>query len=116
MTDSSSDLVQSSSLPPGVTQRKLVCNSDALQACLQNNNGDRSKCTKEWDDFRNACQRPENNKDKDTADNIITLSKRRADYSGDTDTHSAGLARDAIGPCRCWQPAFEAEILGNRPL
>ncbi|KAI8923212.1 hypothetical protein BC831DRAFT_472356 [Entophlyctis helioformis] len=43
---------------PGKTdssRNNLVCDSTELQACLEANKGDRSKCLKEWDAFREKC-------------------------------------------------------------
>ncbi|KAI8897894.1 hypothetical protein BC833DRAFT_526557 [Globomyces pollinis-pini] len=33
----------------------IVCDSKPLQKCLEINNGDRSKCIKEWEEFKTAC-------------------------------------------------------------
>ena len=38
--------------------RKVVmptCDHQALKECLDRNNGDRSKCMKEWEDFQRSC-------------------------------------------------------------
>ncbi|TPX58622.1 hypothetical protein PhCBS80983_g03005 [Powellomyces hirtus] len=43
------------SLPPQKADPTVVCDSRELQECLQKNNGDRSKCLKEWEDFKKAC-------------------------------------------------------------
>ncbi|KAG0245253.1 Stomatin-like protein 2, mitochondrial [Actinomortierella wolfii] len=32
-----------------------VCDSEPLRLCLEKNNGDRSKCLKEWEEFKAAC-------------------------------------------------------------
>ncbi|CAH3199329.1 unnamed protein product [Porites evermanni] len=31
------------------------CDHQALKECLDRNNGDRSKCIKEWEDFQRSC-------------------------------------------------------------
>ncbi|XP_078361215.1 uncharacterized protein LOC144645498 [Oculina patagonica] len=31
------------------------CDHQALKECLDRNNGDRSKCMKEWEDFQRSC-------------------------------------------------------------
>ncbi|KAI9020407.1 hypothetical protein DFJ74DRAFT_707470 [Hyaloraphidium curvatum] len=33
----------------------LLCDYEPLQKCLAANKGDRTKCLKEWDDFKRAC-------------------------------------------------------------
>ncbi|EGD73081.1 hypothetical protein PTSG_12214 [Salpingoeca rosetta] len=32
-----------------------ACDSEPLRLCLEKNNGDRSKCQKEWEAFKRAC-------------------------------------------------------------
>lgn len=32
------------------------CDYNPLKQCLEKNNNDRSKCTKEWDEFQRACR------------------------------------------------------------
>ena len=32
-----------------------VCDHEPLKRCLDENNGDRSKCQKEWEEFQRAC-------------------------------------------------------------
>ncbi|KAI8817166.1 uncharacterized protein EV422DRAFT_571006 [Fimicolochytrium jonesii] len=42
--------------PTGVTTgANAVCDSQPLKQCLDRNNGDRSKCLKEWEDFKREC-------------------------------------------------------------
>ncbi|ORX71327.1 hypothetical protein DL89DRAFT_266343 [Linderina pennispora] len=37
--------------------KQSLCDYEPLQQCLKANNGDRAKCTKEWDAFQQACQK-----------------------------------------------------------
>ncbi|KAI9221153.1 hypothetical protein BC828DRAFT_90113 [Blastocladiella britannica] len=34
---------------------RALCDYEPLKKCLAENNNDRSKCRKEWDEFRAAC-------------------------------------------------------------
>eukprot|EP01147_Barroeca_monosierra_P006986 gene6986-gene5889 len=36
-------------------ERVTVCEYEPLKKCLELNRGDRSKCMKEWEEFRAAC-------------------------------------------------------------
>jgi hypothetical protein len=38
-----------------IMEKVKACDSEALRVCLERNNNDRSKCMKEWEDFKRAC-------------------------------------------------------------